>query len=145
MRMRTSNSQHYYRGAAAVLMGTALNHFADRLLGVQIEAFSGGIGYFSPSWVLDMFLVPFLVGGFISLVYGRGGKWLSFIPPLIVRCASYFGIANHMIGMAPGSALMPIGWWGFYLILTIEAAMVGGVLGEVVIKRTYGRTARQQP
>jgi hypothetical protein len=57
---------------------------------------------------------------------------------------SYFGIANHLTAMAPGSTLMPIGWWGFYLILTIEAAAIGGVIGEVVVKRTYGRSAPQK-
>ena len=139
--MRKSNSRRLYRGAAAVLLGLAFNHFADRILGVQIEAFSGGIGYFSPSWVLDLFLVPFLTGVLVSLIYGFGGKWLAYLPSLIVRSFSYFAIANHLIGMAPGSTLMPFGWWGFYLILAIEAAAVGGVIGEVVIKRTYGRSA----
>ena len=143
--MEKSNSQRLYRGAAAVLLGTAFNHFADRILGVTIEAFSGGIGYFSPSWVLDLFLVPFLVGVMVSLIYGFGGKWLSYLPSLIVRSASYFAIANHLTPMAPGSSLMPIGWWGFYLILAIEAAAMGGVIGEVVIKRTYGRSAPQKP
>jgi len=139
--MRKSNSQRLYRGAAAILLGSAFNHFADRILGVTIEAFSGGVGYFSPLWVLDMFLVPFLSGVLVSLIYGFGGKWLSFVPSLIVRLVSYFGIANHLIPMAPGSSLMPLGWWGFYVILAMEAAAFGGVIGEVVIKRTYGRSA----
>src|SRR5271169_4311826 len=139
--MRKSNSRRFYRGAAAVLLGSAFNHFADRILGVQIEAFSGGIGYFSPSWVLDLFLVPFIAGVLVSLIYGFGGKWLSYLPSLIVRSLSYFAIANHLTAMAPGSSLMPLGWWGFYLILAIEAAAIGGVIGEVVIKRTYGRSA----
>jgi len=142
--MRKINSQRLYRGAAAVLLATAFNHFADRILGVKIEAFSGGIGYFSPFWVLDMFLVPFLTGMLVSLIYGFGGKWLSYIPPLIVRTVSYFGIANHLTSIAPGSSLMPLGWWGFYVILAIEAAAVGGVIGEVMIKRTYGRSAPQK-
>jgi hypothetical protein len=142
--MRKTNFRRVYRGAAAVLLGLAFNHFADRILGVQIEAFSGGVGYFSPSWVLDMFLVPFLAGTLVSLIYGFGGKWLSYLPSLIVRSGSYFAIAYHFTGMAPGSTLMPIGWWGFYLILALESAAVGGVIGEVVIKRTYGRSAPQK-
>ena len=142
--MRKGNSQRFYRGAAAVLLGSAFNHFGDRILGVQIEAFSGGIGYFSPFWVLDLFLVPFLCGVLVSLIYGFGGKWLSYIPSLIVRSGSYFAIAYHLTPMAPGSSLMPLGWWGFYLILAIEAAAIGGVIGEVVIKRTYGRSAPQK-
>ena len=57
--MRKTNSERLYRGAAAVLLASAFNHFADRILGVKIEAFTGGVGYFSPLWVLDLFLVPF--------------------------------------------------------------------------------------
>jgi hypothetical protein len=142
--MRKTNSERLYRGAAALLLGSAFNHFADRILGVQIEAFTGGIGYFSPFWVIDLFLVPFLTGVLVSMIYGFGGKWLSYIPALIVRAASYAGIAMHMTPMAPGSTLMPMGWWGFYVILAIEAAAIGGVIGEVVIKRTYGRSAPPQ-
>ncbi|MGO9425742.1 MAG: hypothetical protein ACLP6Z_10155 [Steroidobacteraceae bacterium] len=142
--MRKTNSERLYRGAAAVLLTSAFNHFADRILGVKIEAFSGGVGYFSPLWALDLFLVPFLCGVLVSLIYGFGGKWLSWIPSCIVRCGSYFAIANHMTAMAPGSSLMPLGWWGFFLILAIEAAAIGGVIGEVMIKRTYGRSAPQK-
>jgi hypothetical protein len=78
---------------------------------------------------------------FVSLIYGFGGKWLSYIPALIVRCISYFGILYHVIPLAPGSSLMPMGWWGFYVILALESAAMGGVIGEVLIKRTYGRAA----
>jgi hypothetical protein len=138
--MRRSNSERLYRGAAAILLATVFNHFCDRILGIRIEAFTGGIGYFSPLWALDLFLVPFLAGVIVSVIYGFGGKWLSWVPALIVRCVSYFGIAYHLIPIAPGSSLMPMGWWGFYLILAMEAAAVGGVIGEVVIKRTYGRS-----
>ncbi len=133
--------QSGYRAAAAVLLATAFTHFADRILGVQIEIFSGGIGYFSPAWVLDMFLVPFIAGVIVSLIFGFGGKWLSYLPGLIVRIISYVGFANHLSPIAPGSSLMPVGWWGFYVILVLEAAAVGGVIGEVVVKRTYGRSA----
>ena len=139
--MRNNDSQRLYRGAAAVLLAMAFNHFADRILGVRIEAFTGGIGYFSPAWVVDLFLVPFVAGVLVSVIYGRGGKWLAVVPPLVVRGMSYFGLANHLIGIAPGSSLMPVGWWGFYLILAMESGMLGGVIGEVVIKRTYGRSA----
>jgi hypothetical protein len=142
--MRKSNSQRRYRGAAAILLGLAFNHFGDRILGVQIEAFSGGIGYFSPFWVLDMFLVPFITGVIVALIYGFGGKWLSYIPSLIVRVLSYGAFALHLTPLPPGSSLMPAGWWGFYVILAIEAAAIGGVIGEVMIKRTYGRSAPQK-
>src|SRR5208337_3522638 len=138
--MRTSNAQRVYRGAGAIILASVFMHFCDRILGVRIEAFTGGVDYFSPSWVLDMFLVPCLAGVIVSLIYGFRGKWLAHIPPIIVRSVSYFGIAYHLTPIAPGSSLMPLGWWGFYLILTIESAFIGGVIGEVVIKRTYGRS-----
>ena len=138
--MRKNSSQRLYRGAAAVLLGTVFNYLCDRISGVKIEAFSGGVGYFSPLWVLDMFLVPFLTGVLVSMIYGFGGKWLSYFPSLIVRIISYAGFAYHLTDLAPGASLLPLGWWGFYVILAIEAAGVGGVIGEVVFKRTYGRS-----
>jgi hypothetical protein len=32
-----------------------------------------------------------------------------------------------------------MGWWGFFVILAVESAAIGGVMGEILIKRTYGR------
>ena len=127
-------------GIAAVMMASAFNHFGDRLLGIKIEIFTG-IEYLSPLWILDVFLVPFLAGMLVSVIYGFGGKWLCYFPPMIVRAISYFEIAK-ITGVPQGAALMPLGWWGFFVILVVEAAVIGGVLGEVVIKRTYGRRAR---
>jgi len=142
--MRKINSQRVYRGAAALILASVFNHFADRILGIKIEAFSGNVlQYFSPLWVLDMFLVPFVAGVLVSAIYGFGGKWLSYFPPLIVRALSYIEIA-HITGVPPGAVLIPLGWWGFFVILTIESSALGGVIGEVMIKRTYGRTAPQK-
>lgn len=142
--MRKSNSQRLYRGAGALILASVFNHFADRILGIKIEAFSGNVlQYFSPLWVLDMFLVPFLAGVLVSAIYGFGGKWLSYFPPLFVRALSYIEIA-HITGVPPGDVLIPLGWWGFFVILTIESSALGGVIGEVMIKRTYGRTAPQK-
>lgn len=143
--MRRSSAERAYRGAAAILLASVFNHFCDRILGIRIEAFTGGIGYFSGLWALDLFLVPFVAGVIVSVIYGFRGKWLSWIPPLIVRAVSYWGIAHHLIPIAPGSSLMPLGWWGFYVILAMEAALGGGVVGEVVIKRTYGRSTLNKP
>ena len=142
--MRKINAGRVYRGAGAVILASVFMHFCDRILGVRIEAFTGGIGYFSPSWVLDMFLVPFVAGIIVSTIFGFGGKWLAHAPPIIVRSISYFGLAYHLTPMAPGSSLMPLGWWGFYLILTIESSVFGGVIGEVLNKRTYGRSRPQK-
>lgn len=126
------------RGASALIMAAVLIHFGDRLLGVKIEVFSGGISYFSPLWVVDVFLLPFISGILVSVIYGMGGKWLCYFPPVIVRAISYYEVAN-ITGVPPDASLIPLGWWGFFVILVVEAAVIGGVLGEVLIKRTYGR------
>jgi hypothetical protein len=36
-----------------------------------------------------------------------------------------------------------MGWWGFYVILAMESAGIGGIVGEVMIKQVYGRTKVQ--
>lgn len=130
-------SPPYNKAFAALLIGTSLNYFGDKLLGVKIELFSG-LATFSFAWMLDVFLLPFLVGIVVSWIFGAGGKWLCYLPPLIVRCISYAYLYN--IGSPPGSTLNPIGWWGLYVILAVESASIGGILGEVLVKGTYGRT-----
>jgi len=129
----------YALGSAALMIGSAVNYFGDRLLGVQIELFHG-IATFSGLWVLDMFVVPFLSGLAVAWVFGFGGKWLCYFPPLLVRCIAY----AHVLfaeDIPPGYSLIPLGWWGFFVILVVEAAAFGGILGEVFLKRTYSRSA----
>ena len=130
----------YASGVAALLMAVVLNHFGDRLLNVNIEVFTG-LSYFSPQWVLDVFFVPLLAGIVVSMIYGMGGKWLCYFPPIIVRAINYYHM--YATGDYPaGGALMPLGWWGFFVILVVEAAVIGGVIGEVILKKTYGRRPR---
>lgn len=131
-------NQRYTKGIAALLIGTSLNYLGDRVLGVKIELFSG-LATFSFAWILDVFFVPFLVGLVVSWIFGVGGKWLCYLPPLIVRCVSYAQIL-YFTGTPHGSILNPIGWWGLYVILAVESASIGGIIGEVMIKGTYGRT-----
>jgi hypothetical protein len=135
--------QRYQLGIAATLIGMALNHLGDRLLGVKIELFSG-LSTFSFAWILDVFFVPFLVGLVVSRIFGMGGKWLCYFPPLIVRCLSYAEIL-YVSGTPHGSILNPMGWWGFYVILAMESAGVGGIVGEVMIKKVYGRSRANKP
>ena len=132
--------QRYQRGLAALLIGMALNHFGDRLLGVRIELFSG-LSTFSFAWLLDVFFVPFVVGLVVSRIFGMGGKWLCYFPPLIVRCLSYAEIL-YVSGTPHGSNLNPMGWWGLYVILAMESAGIGGIVGEVIIKNIYGRSSK---
>ncbi len=36
-----------------------------------------------------------------------------------------------------------MGWWGFFVILAMEVSMIGGMVGEIAIKRIYGRSPPQ--
>lgn len=126
-------------GLAALLIAMALNHLGDRLLGVRLELFSG-LSTFSFAWVLDLFFVPFLSGLVVAWIFGKGAKWLSYFPPLLVRIISYVQIL-YFTGTPHGSNLNPMGWWGFYVILAMESAGIGGILGEVLIKHVYGRSS----
>lgn len=96
---------------------------------------------FSFAWILDVFFVPFLVGLTVSWIYGLGGKWLCYFPPIIVRCLSYAEI-YYVSGTPHGSNLNPIGWWSLYVILSVESAVIGGVMGEVMKKGVYGRSRK---
>jgi hypothetical protein len=134
----------YALGAAALMIGSAVNYFGDRLLGVKIELYRGLMDKFSLASMADVFLVPFIVGLLVAWIFGQGGKWLCYFPPIIVRTVSYVSI--YAGGVVPeGSRLIPIGWWGFFVILAVEASAIGGVLGEVMIKRTYGRSPKGGP
>jgi len=130
-------------GLIAVFAGVVLNYVGDWLLGVQIELF-WGLSTFSFAWILDVFFLPFLVGLLVAWIFGKGAKWLSYFPPLIVRCISYAQIL-YISGIPHGSTLNPMGWWGLYVILAMESAGMGGILGEVLIKNVYGRSKVSAP
>jgi hypothetical protein len=132
-------NQRFLSGVSALIAGVLLNFIGDWILGVKIELFFG-LSTFSFAWVLDVFFVPFIVGLLVAWIFGSGAKWLSYFPPLIVRCISYAYIA-FVTGSPHGSNLNPMGWWGFYVILAMEASGIGGILGEVLIKNVYGRSS----
>ena len=121
----------------AILLGCVVNYFGDRLLGVRVELF-WGLETFNFLWFLDIFVLPIFVGISVSFIYGLGGKWIAFFPPLIVRYWAYYE-TEHLIGVPAGADLMPMGWWGFFVILAMEVSMIGGMIGEIAIKRIYGR------
>ncbi len=133
----SSVKERLLKGAAALLIGCAMNHFGDRILGVQIELFRG-LETFSFLWILDVFVLPFVVGVVVAAIFGLGGKWLCYFPPLIVRLLSYATIAQAA-HLPAGASLLPLGWWGFFVILVMEAAAFGGIAGEILVKSTYGR------
>ncbi len=126
------------RGSFAFLVAAAIIHFGLRLLGMRIELFTG-IGYFNLTWAFCVFVLPAISGFVISSIYGLGGKILAYFPPLPVMALDYYS-SLHSTHLPSGSELMPLGWWGFFVILAIESSAIGGVLGEVMNKRIYGWT-----
>lgn len=125
------------RGSTAFVVGTAVIHFGLRLLGIRIELFTG-ISYFNLTWFTAVFLLPALSGLIVSSIYGLGGKILAYFPPLPAFALDYYA-SLHAHSIPQGAELMPLGWWGFFIILAIESSAIGGVFGEVLNKRIYGR------
>ena len=121
------------------MIGSAVNYFGDRLLGFKIELWTG-LSYFGGLLLLDVFLVPFLSVLAVAWVFGQGGKWLCYFPPLIVRAVAYAQLA-FLGPIPPGTSEINFIYWCFFVILAIEAAAFGGILGEVFIKRIYTRPA----
>lgn len=127
------------RGSIAFGIGAAIIYFGLRLLGVRVELFTG-ISYFNFSWFTAVFLVPALSGLLLSSFYGLGGKILAYFPPGPIFAFDYYTSLHHLSQLPVGSQLMPLGWWGFFVILAIESSAIGGVFGEVLNKRIYGRS-----
>ena len=131
--------RHLY-GAMLLLAGCVANYLTDRLLNVHFEIYFGITDY-SGLWILDLFVVPLIIGFIVSALYGFGGKWIAFFIPLLTHAYSYYSF-NHLAdigGLPQGAVVQPMGWWGFFVIVAMEVALVGGVFGEAMIKRTYGR------
>lgn len=127
-------------GTVAVLVGAGIVYLGDKLLGVKLEIFYG-VGTFSPIWVLDLFVVPFIAGIVVSLIYGLGGKMLAHLSPVIIRVASYYELQGA-VHLPEGGIVLPIAYWLLVVVVAAEFAAFGGVVGEIVIKKTYGRTAK---
>lgn len=135
-------TQRHKNGMLALFLGFTINFFGDRLLGVHLELFHG-LSTFGFLWFLDVFILPAFAGFCVAIVFGLGGKWLCYFPPFIVRMLSYYLFTSGFWHPPSGSHLMPMGWWGFFVILAIEASAVGGIVGEVFVKSTYGRRPRE--
>ena len=135
----------FLKGVVALLIGCALNYLGDQLLGVQVELTRGnGIQGFTPLWAVDVFVLPFFIGFLVASIFGFGGKWLSHFPPLIVRSISYYETLHHMDSIPHGASLAPIGFWVFMVVLSVEMCAAGGVMGEIMMKGTYGRSPRHK-
>ncbi len=131
-----------FYATAAVLAGAAVIHFGDRLLGVNLELFYG-IATFNPMWIIALFVVPFVGGMVVSFVFGLGGKMLAYFPALIVRGTSYVEVSNAPI-LPDGMSVLPIGYWLLVVVVAVEFAGLGGIVGEALIKKTYGRSAKHK-
>jgi hypothetical protein len=127
-------NKQYFKYAAAIMAGMVVIFCGDWLLGVKIEVFSG-MATFSFSWMLDVFLVPFIAGLVVSrVVCSRMGKWIAFFPPLFVRGLSYLYL--YVFFYSDGkdfSYHLNIFYWGLCVILSMEAANMGGLLGDVLV------------
>ena len=130
----------FFSGVVAVIMGCALNYFGDRLLGVKIELFRGILD-FNGLWVIDMLVLPFFVGVLVAVIFGLGGKWLCYFPPLIVKSISYLD-SVYLSGIPEDASLIPFGMWALFVTVVMTSAAFGGVMGEIMVKRTYGRSPR---
>jgi hypothetical protein len=127
----------YALGSAALMIGSAVNYFGDLLVGFKIELWTG-LSYFGGLLLLDVFVVPLVSGLAVAWVFGHGGKWLCYFPPMIVRALAYIQLA--VIGpIPPGTSELNFIFWCFFVILAIEAAAFGGILGEVFLRRIYTR------
>lgn len=145
-------NKRFLKGLAALIVGIAIIYFGDRLLGVKLELFSG-LSTFNLAWALDVFLVPFLMGMVVAVIFGREGHseetfrftkgvsmviWLCYFPPLIVRSVSYAEI-YYVSGVPEGSALMPWGLWACFVVMTMTTAGLGEIFAEIILK-TYGKS-----
>lgn len=126
--------------SVSVLAGAVVIYVGDTLVGVQLEVIKVPgylLSYFTPMLMVDMFIVP-LIGGFVvTSIYGLGGKILSGFAPVLVRGYCYYSL-TFITPPGEGETL-PFLYWILPVIITVEVAWVGGFLGEVMIKKIYGR------
>ncbi len=130
-------------GIFAVLVGAAVNLVGDRLMGVSLEIFYG-VQTFNPKWIITLFFVPFIAGIVVSLIYGLGGKILAYLSPVIVRCYEYSYVYDERLNLPDGVTLLPLGYWILVVIIAVEAAAIGGVTGEIINKKVYGRSPKSK-
>jgi len=136
--MLNKRQRRLFTGVVAILAGMLTCFLGDYLLDVSVDLW-WGINTFGTEWILAMFLVPFISGIVVSAIYGMGGKWLCYLPPVFVRMISYFSFAFGLTEVPTGAELLTFPLWVLIVILAFEAAAFGGVAGEILVKKTYGR------
>lgn len=135
----------FISGTLAIMVGCIVNYVGDRLLGVRLELvpINDPLAIFNALWAIQVFIIPIFVGIATASVFGLGGKWLCYFPPMIVRTIAYVE-SYYLTSLPEGMTLMPFGWWIFFVILAVECSAIGGVFGEIMIKRIYGRTSPEE-
>jgi len=123
----------------AIAVAVAVILIGDNLLGVQLEIFQG-MSTFNALWILDLILVPLVAGIIVSFIYGLGGKIIAHFPPLIAKCYVFYNLTPEMV--PAGAEILPIGFWILIVIVAVEAGAAGGLVGEILIKKTYGRSPK---
>lgn len=117
--------------------GVLVIYLGDMATGVKLEVFKGVLGTFTPLWIISLIVVPFIAGMVVSAIYGLGGKMLAHFAPLFVRIPEF--ILVQEASLPDGISALPVGYWILVLIVTVEASAGGGIVGEIIIKKTYGR------
>ncbi len=117
----------------AMAVGCAMIHFGGVLLDVRLEYYYG-LDTFNWFWGFQLYLVPFITGVVIGLIYGYGAKWIAHFPPLIVLTLCILE-TMYLRGLPEDTLMTPLGWWGFFVILAMEFCAFGGVIGELYNKR----------
>ncbi|MDH5300290.1 MAG: hypothetical protein OEW58_02880 [Gammaproteobacteria bacterium] len=123
-------------GTLAIGSGALLIFLGGYALNVSMDVFYG-IATFNPLWMINLFFVTFIAGIVVSLVYGLGGKMLAHFAPLPVYFYNYASVDKY--SLPEGVTLLPFFYWILIVILAVEFCGLGGFLGEVIIKKTYGR------
>ena len=126
----------------AIMSGAAAMYALNQVFDVRMELFGDLATYFHPRLFIGLVLTPFIAGVIVSLIYGLGGKLLCYFPALMVYLYQYASTKYGISTLPDDMRLLPIGYMGFIIIVAIECAAVGGILGEIWVKKTYGRRPR---
>ena len=125
----------------ATIVAAGIIYLGDQLLGVKLEIFQGIIGTFTIAWIADLIVVPLVAGIVVSMIYGLGGKIIAYFPPLLVRIPEYLMADTAIHGT--DASVLPLGYWILVVIVAVEACGIGGWIGEIFVKRTYGRSDKR--
>jgi len=132
-----------FYATVSIFTGAGVIYFGDKLLGTNLALFYG-VSTFSPIWVISLIAIPFVGGFVVSLIYGLGGQLLAYMPAIIVHGMAYYEFYANPALLPAGVSLLPIGYWILIMIVAVEACGIGGIVGEVMVKKTYGRSDKRK-